>query len=329
MKMKKYSPWQVYAFLFAAWLCLGSSQAWAADPADPAGQVASATGQVTAAGPDGDIRELKPESPVFSGDIINTGPNSRVRIVFSDNSVIALRPSTRFVIENYQHTGDPQQDQSAFALVRGGFRAVTGAIGQSNHDNYKIETPTATIGIRGTDHQGRFCAGDCFDLADIGIAAPPDGLYTATSVGRTLVGNQEFGAGEYGFTDPSGLTVKLPEPPPILVADPNLQDAVLTEEEKPAEEEAAPAGEPETQPGEGATEEGQPAEETAPETQSEPTGEAAPEAQPEPAGEPAPATQPEPAGETAPAAQPEPGGAPPADDLDIPAKPPTVRAIQC
>lgn len=321
---RHYLHWRLIAPIMAL-LLLITSPAWAADPA---GKVAIATGQVTAAGPDGDIRELKPESPVFSGDVISTGPNSRVRITFSDNSVIALRPSTRFVIENFQHSGDPAKDQSAFSLVRGGFRAVTGAIGQANHDNYKIETPTATIGIRGTDHQGRFCAGDCFDLVDIGVTAPPDGLYTATSFGRTIVGNQEFGAGEYGFTDLSGITVQLPEPPPILVADPHLQEAVLQEEEKPAEEGAAPAGEPEAQPGEGTAEEGPPAEsQEQPEQQAEPAGEAAPEAQPEPPAEPAaaPASQPEPASTPAAPA----GGGSPADDLDIPAKPPTVRAIQC
>jgi hypothetical protein len=41
-------------------------------------------------------------------------------------------------------------------LVKGGFRAITGMIGHTNKDNYKIETPTATIGIRGTDHEPMF-----------------------------------------------------------------------------------------------------------------------------------------------------------------------------
>lgn len=192
----------------------------------PAGQVEAVAGQVTAAGADGAIRALGKNDPIYSGDIVSTGPNSRVRIVFSDKGVIFLRPSTRFVIKTYQHSGDPEKDTSKFSLIRGGFRSVTGAIGKSNTKNYKVDTPVATIGIRGTDHEGRFCAGDCADLADVGVAEPPDGLYTGTNSGQTEVGGQHFTQGQYGYTGLNGQTNRLPEPPPILVKDPLLPTAL-------------------------------------------------------------------------------------------------------
>lgn len=192
----------------------------------PAGKVAAVAGQVTAAGSDGAIRPLGKDDPVFSGDIISTGPNSRARIVFSDNGVIFLRPSTRFVIKSYQHKGSAEKDESEFSLVRGGFRSVTGAIGHSNPKNYRVDTPVATIGIRGTDHEGRFCAGDCADLVDIGVAEPPDGLYTGTNEGKTVVGGKEFGAGQYGYTTLGGPTTALPQPPPILIKDPMLRGSL-------------------------------------------------------------------------------------------------------
>jgi len=194
--------------------------------AEPAGKVTAAQGEVTAAGKNGTIRSLAQDAPVFAGDIISTGPNSKVRIIFSDQGVIFLRPSSRFVIDAYQHSGSAAKDESKFSLVRGGFRAVTGAIGQANKDRVQIKTPVATIGIRGTDHEGRFCAGDCLDLTNIGVSAPPDGLYTGTQVGQTQVGGQSFRAGEYGFTAPNRVTTRLPEAPPILVADPHLQGAL-------------------------------------------------------------------------------------------------------
>jgi hypothetical protein len=192
---------------------------------EPVGRAAEAVGRITATRPGGEVREMVHDSPVFSGDIIATGPNSRIRIIMSDNSIIVLRPSTRFTINEYRHTGDPRQDKSFFSLLRGGFRALTGAIGHGNKDSYRIETPSATIGIRGTDHEGRLCAGDCQDLVEIGVPEPPDGLYTGTSEGRTEINGQEFGAGEYGFTDSRGLTVRLPGPPPILLRDPHLREA--------------------------------------------------------------------------------------------------------
>jgi len=195
-------------------------------PSTPAGKVAAVVGQVTAAGEDGAIRTIAKDDPIFAGDIVSTGPNSRVRIVFSDDGIIFLRPSSRFVIKSYNHSGSPEKDESSFSLVRGGFRSVTGAIGQSNPKNYKVDTPVATIGIRGTDHEGRLCINDCTDLVDVGVSPPPDGLYTGTNTGETVIGNQNFGAGEYGFTNMDRQTFQLPQPPQILVKDPLFPTAL-------------------------------------------------------------------------------------------------------
>ncbi|MCJ7600666.1 MAG: FecR domain-containing protein [Desulfobulbaceae bacterium] len=206
---------------------------------EPAGKVNAVAGQVTAAGADGAIRTLAKDAPFFSGDIISTGPNSRVRLIFSDDGVIFLRPSTRFEIKSYRHSGDLEQDESKFSLLRGGFRSITGAIGHGNTKKYEVKTPVATIGIRGTDHEGRFCAGDCLDLTDIGVSPPADGLYTGTNTGETLVGGQKFKAGQYGFTSPAGQTLHLPEPPPILAKDPLLSVALTDKGAKATEKEPA------------------------------------------------------------------------------------------
>ncbi|MCX5865085.1 MAG: FecR domain-containing protein [Deltaproteobacteria bacterium] len=263
-----------------------------AQAAEPAGKVDAVAGQVTVAGADGAIRSLAKDGPVFAGDIISTGPNSRVRIVFSDEGVIFLRPSTRFVIDAYKHTGNTQQDESKFSLVKGGFRSVTGAIGQANKDKVKIETPVATIGIRGTDHEGRFCAGDCLDLTNIGVSAPPDGLYTATNVGQTVVGTQQFGPGQYGFTTPTKVTIRLPEPPPILVADPALRGGMAPQKGTESKDKSAPSSE--KQGGQGERPE-----------QKQTGGQD---------------KQPEKTGQTGQGAK---------EGFEIPAKPPTTRTIQC
>lgn len=281
--------------------------------AEPAGKVDAVVGQVTVAGADGTIRSLAKDAPVFAGDIISTGPNSRVRIVFSDEGVIFLRPSTRFVIDSYKHSGDKQRDESKFSLVKGGFRSVTGAIGQANKDKVKIVTPVATIGIRGTDHEGRFCAGDCLDLTNIGVSAPPDGLYTATNVGQTVVGTQQFGPGQYGFTTPAKVTVRLPEPPPILVADPALRGAMAPQKTTESKDKGTPASEkPGDQAEKPGAQEGEKPEQKQGGTQ---------EKQPEKTGQ---------SGQSGQAGQQGEQSAPGAKEgFEIPAKPPTTRAIQC
>ena len=260
---------------------------------EAAGRVDAVAGQVTAAGEDGAIRTLTKDAPFFSGDIISTGPNSRTRLVFSDEGVIFLRPSTRFVIKSYHHSGDPEQDESKFSLLRGGFRSVTGAIGHGNAKKHEVETPVATIGIRGTDHEGRFCAGDCTDLTNVGVSPPADGLYTGTNSGETVVGGKKFGAGEYGFTSPAGQTSHLPEPPPILVKDPLLPVALTDKGAKATEKE--PAGEE------------QKAKPEKPTGQDKPTK----QAQDKPATD-------------------EGKGIPPTEEaFEIPAKPPATRVIEC
>lgn len=54
-----------------------------------------------------------------------------------------------------------------FRLVKGGFRSVSGLIGKVNQDDYRVSTPVATIGIRGTRYGVRLCQGECPDREEI------------------------------------------------------------------------------------------------------------------------------------------------------------------
>ncbi|MBC7707109.1 MAG: FecR domain-containing protein, partial [Rhodoferax sp.] len=87
---------------------------------------------------------------IESGDAIVTGPNGRAQVRFSDGGLVALQPNSQFNISNYADKNDGKQDSFFVDLLRGGMRAVTGLIGKRNHDNYKVTTTTATIGIRGS-----------------------------------------------------------------------------------------------------------------------------------------------------------------------------------
>ncbi|CAN5725826.1 hypothetical protein BH11PSE7_BH11PSE7_04350 [soil metagenome] len=87
---------------------------------------------------------------IESGDAIVTGPNGRAQVRFTDGGLVALQPNSQFNISNYADKNDGKQDSFFVDLLRGGMRAVTGLIGKRNHDNYKVTTTTATIGIRGS-----------------------------------------------------------------------------------------------------------------------------------------------------------------------------------
>jgi len=134
------------ALVGALWLVPGLAQQGAA------GYVSNLSGPLFAVKGDGSRRVLSTRSVVNAGDMLITEDKTYARVRFSDTSEVTLRPSTQFQIENYAfERAAPEKDNSAFRLLKGAFRTVTGLIGKrGNLDAYKVSTATATIGIRGT-----------------------------------------------------------------------------------------------------------------------------------------------------------------------------------
>lgn len=97
------------------------------------------------------------------GDSVTTTRNSTVRLRFTDGGETALRPDSRIAVQSYAYSSDaPQSDNLVLGLLRGGLRAITGAIGKrGNVDAYRVNVNSATIGIRGTDYTARVCDNDC------------------------------------------------------------------------------------------------------------------------------------------------------------------------
>jgi hypothetical protein len=134
-----------------------------------------------------------------AGDTLQLGERSNAQVLMTDQSVVALRPDTNFKIEEYAFAGKPAEEQrSLFSLLKGGMRTVTGLIGRVNHKNYAVNTPTATVGIRGTNYTLVQCEGNCRNAN--GTLAP-NGTYGAVTDGRIGVTNQsgehQFGADQY------------------------------------------------------------------------------------------------------------------------------------
>lgn len=89
---------------------------------------------------------------ILEGEGIVTGRDGELHIDMEDGGLIAVRPNTRMSIVAYRAEGD-DQDKGIFSLLQGTFRSVTGWIGKFNPRSYQVRTPTATIGVRGTDHE--------------------------------------------------------------------------------------------------------------------------------------------------------------------------------
>jgi len=100
----------------------------------------------------GGKRTLNSGTVIKEGDTVETIAASEAHIAMDDGGYLALRPSSRIQIETVKIAGS-FDDYLSMRLFAGAMRSITGWVGKFDRSRYKIITSTATIGIRGTDHQ--------------------------------------------------------------------------------------------------------------------------------------------------------------------------------
>ena len=131
---------------------------------------------------------------INEGDSIVTGVDGEIHLAMEDGGFIAVRPNTMMRISNYRAEGD-DDDQGVFGLLRGSFRSITGWIGRHSARRYVVRTPTATIGVRGTDHEPTFIEKDGPD----GEAGTYDKVNEGSSFIKTDAGSVDIPAGKSAF----------------------------------------------------------------------------------------------------------------------------------
>jgi hypothetical protein len=87
---------------------------------------------------------------IFSYDDVRTG-NGRIAIEFLDSSVVRLTEHSKIVIDDFVYDPDPNKSKLALSMASGTARFITGRLAGIKKENIFIRTPSATIGIRGTD----------------------------------------------------------------------------------------------------------------------------------------------------------------------------------
>ena len=180
-----------------------------------AGAVTHLSGAVVARRGDGQSQILSVKSEVREGDVLATAENSYARVKFGDGTEVVLRPNTQIKVEAFKFEEQkPREDNVLLSLLKGGLRSVTGLLAKRNPENFRVQSPTATIGIRGTNFGALFCQNDCAGIPGGGGQAPANGLHVDVSDGAIIVsnaaGSKEFKVGEFGF-------VQNPQSPPVGV----------------------------------------------------------------------------------------------------------------
>jgi hypothetical protein len=153
------------AILFAGVLFSGQalSQNAPAQPAvqnasiTPIGKVVTATGVVSIehvgavvvqASLGAQSGSAKVGDSVYLGDVVATGSDGRVGITFTDGTAFDLSPNARMVMNEFIYDPNSKSNSSLLSLTKGTFTFVAGKVAKSG--DMKVNTPVATMGIRGT-----------------------------------------------------------------------------------------------------------------------------------------------------------------------------------
>lgn len=92
--------------------------------------------------------------PVHLGDEIRTGAGARLAVTFLDNTQLTLGENARLVVDRFVFDPDQAKGDVLFKASKGAFRFVTGRIGELATKTVEVQTPVASIGVRGTEFWG-------------------------------------------------------------------------------------------------------------------------------------------------------------------------------
>ncbi len=92
--------------------------------------------------------QAKVGDPIYLGDIVATGGDGRVGITFTDGTAFDLSSNARMAMTEFVYDPNGTANSTLLSLTKGTFTFVAGKIAKSG--DMKVDTPVATMGIRGT-----------------------------------------------------------------------------------------------------------------------------------------------------------------------------------
>lgn len=183
-------------------LALVATGALAADGGSPVGQIGFVIGDVAVVGADGQSRPVQAGADLFAGDRIVTAAGQHVHLRFVDGGFVSVRPGSHLTIARYET--QKQDPAIRFELEHGVVRSITGKAVEQRKDRFRLDTPVAAIGVRGTDfvvhaqadavralvNQGAIVvapySGDC-SIGALGACGTADAVELAEGMGRVAL----------------------------------------------------------------------------------------------------------------------------------------------
>ena len=241
------------------------AQGASTDEAETVGRVETVVGRATALRADGTEVTLTAGDPVLLGDVLQTGGDASLGIVFADKTTLSLGSEGRMVVDDFVYNPQANAGGMDINIVQGVFTFVSGEIAKVGPDAMTVHTPVATVGIRGTKVAGRAAAEG--EQNTISLLPNDDG-----TVGVIAVGNQS-GAVPQILTNAGATTTVFSQfqpPAPQIVFSPSqiqqqygtalqtlssTQQSVQTRQEAQPDQGTEAEGDSQAAPGEGEGEE--------------------------------------------------------------------------
>ena len=116
----------------------------------PIGQVETLTGGVVAIRSDGTRVDLEAGDSVYQGDTLESGADGSIGIVLADQTTFSMAENGSMVLDEMVYDPGNQEGSVSLSVLQGVFTFVSGEIAKTDPDAMTLDTPLATIGIRGT-----------------------------------------------------------------------------------------------------------------------------------------------------------------------------------
>ncbi len=139
------------AVAMALAVALTSSSLWA-QANETVGQVSLLIGGARLVHKDGKSEALRQGAGIAVGDRIETAANGHVHVRFIDNAAVSVRPESVLEVQAYRYdAANPQSNEVRLKVAQGIGRSISGAATDADKTRFRLNTPIAAIGVRGTD----------------------------------------------------------------------------------------------------------------------------------------------------------------------------------
>ncbi len=169
------------------------------------GQFTEVEGVATVLKANGQTIQAMLGGQVRQGDVIRTAKSGKATVLFQNGSVLRIGPSSKLTVEQLVHDRDKGFAKSAYELASGSMMSIVGSIFGEDESEFRVNTPTAVAGVRGTVNVIKVGVNPKTGLLST-FAAGIDGVTTVRGKKDKGGGGCVIAPGKYGIVDDqSGL----------------------------------------------------------------------------------------------------------------------------